>query len=121
VASTTGLSLGPCHWPAAQQAPLLLLDTAHLTASFLPPPHCNTHAHTTARSLHPSLFGKDKELAAGVQAPVLLVAAKGDPLETVKEVLDGREGLGDKCVYWRMDDMTVSVWGGALGCVSEWG
>lgn len=55
---------------------------------------------------HPSLFGRDKEFAAAVNVPVALVAAKGDPLEAVKEVLDGRGGdLAGRSAWRRMDDM----------------
>ncbi|KAI8470605.1 MAG: Alpha/Beta hydrolase protein [Monoraphidium minutum] len=54
---------------------------------------------------HPSLFGRDKELAAACRVPVALVSAKGDPLESVQEVMDGRPELGPKCVFKRMDDM----------------
>lgn len=56
--------------------------------------------------VHPSLFGQDKEFASAVRTPVALVSAKGDPLETVQEVLEGRPELAAKCVWKRMDDMT---------------
>ncbi|KIZ07756.1 hypothetical protein MNEG_0201 [Monoraphidium neglectum] len=55
--------------------------------------------------LHPSLFGKDKEFAEALLRPVALVSARGDPLETVQEVVNGKPDLAPKCIWKRMDDV----------------
>lgn len=48
---------------------------------------------------------REKDFAADVKVPVLVIAAKGDPCETIKEVLDTKD-FGSKCDYHRFDDMT---------------
>jgi len=61
--------------------------------------HAHTHAHTCAHipagcggqvsaaaACHPAFFGKDKELAEKAQCPVALLPAKGDAMESLKEV-----------------------------------
>ncbi|GBF94598.1 hypothetical protein Rsub_06713 [Raphidocelis subcapitata] len=57
--------------------------------------------------LHPSLFGRDADLAAGLKVPAAVVSAKGDPLESVQEgVAKASPALAARCVWRRMDDMT---------------
>lgn len=56
--------------------------------------------------VHPSLFGRDAELAAGVACPVALLSAQGDPLESVQQVIEGRPELAPKSVFKRFGDMT---------------
>jgi hypothetical protein len=62
--------------------------------------------------MHPSLFGKDKDFAEAVNVPVALVSAKGDPLESVQDVVAARPALAAKSVWRRYDDMTVGFGGG---------
>lgn len=53
---------------------------------------------------HPSLFGKDAELASTLPCPVILLPAKGDAdVAKVKGVMDATP-YGPKCVYQRFDD-----------------
>lgn len=72
--------------------------------------------------MHPSLFGRDAELAAAVTTPVALVAAKGDPLEAVRDAVVAKGGaLAAKSVWLRFDDMEVCCcccadWVGKLRC-----
>lgn len=61
---------------------------------------------SAAGGMHPSLFGKDKEFAEAVNVPVALVSAKGDPLESVQDVVAARPALAAKSVWRRYDDMT---------------
>lgn len=53
---------------------------------------------------HPSLFGQDQALSEGLKCPVILLSAKGDPMESVKAVTDTLP-IGSKCVFQRFDDM----------------
>lgn len=59
-----------------------------------------------AALVHPSLFNRDAELAAAAACPVAVLAAKGDPLESIKAVFDARPDLAPRCVYRRYDGMT---------------
>jgi hypothetical protein len=40
---------------------------------------------------------------------VALVSARGDPLETVQEVVNGKPDLAPKCIWKRMDDVEVGT------------
>lgn len=50
--------------------------------------------------VHPAFFGHEKEFAEKLSSPLILLPAKGDPMESVKEVVD-KKPFGDKCVYQR--------------------
>lgn len=52
---------------------------------------------------HPAFFGKEKEYAEVAQAPVCMLPAEGDEIDTAKEVLDTKP-FSEKCVYQRFDD-----------------
>ncbi len=45
-----------------------------------------------AGGVHASYFGRDAEIAGKVAKPVILLPAKGDPMDSVKEVR-GQRGL----------------------------
>jgi dienelactone hydrolase len=49
---------------------------------------------------HPAFFGKEAEWSQAAQVPVCVLAADGDPMESVKEVLDTKP-FADKCFYKR--------------------
>jgi dienelactone hydrolase len=51
---------------------------------------------------HPAFFGKEKAYAEAARVPVCVLAADGDPMESVKEVLDAKP-FADKCFYRRFD------------------
>lgn len=59
---------------------------------------------SAAGFLHPSFFGRDKELCSAAKGPVLCVSTPGDPYESVQEVFGATE-WADKCVYRRYDSM----------------
>uniref|UniRef100_A0A7S3QXW6 Dienelactone hydrolase domain-containing protein n=1 Tax=Dunaliella tertiolecta TaxID=3047 RepID=A0A7S3QXW6_DUNTE len=58
---------------------------------------------SAAAGCHPAFFSKDKDLAAKVQCPVALLPAKGDPMESLKEVLDTKP-FASSCLYQRFDN-----------------
>lgn len=97
----------------------------HLPSIYLPTKK-NPATCTPTRSFHQSLFGRDAEFAAALAAPVALISARGDPLESVRDALASRadargRALADQSVFVRMDDMTVRFFcpegGGQLACL----
>jgi dienelactone hydrolase len=55
--------------------------------------------------VHAAFFGQEKTIAEQSQAPVIMLPAKGDPMEALKEVFDEKP-YAAKCVYRRFDDQT---------------
>jgi len=58
-----------------------------------------------AANAHPTYFGKEKEVASCLEAPIIVLAADDDPMETVKEVTDTKP-WGAKCVFKRFEGQT---------------
>ncbi|KAK3249694.1 hypothetical protein CYMTET_40886 [Cymbomonas tetramitiformis] len=58
---------------------------------------------SAAGCVHAAFFSQDKELAENVMCPLIVLPAEGDPMESVKEVLDTKP-FASKCVYKRFDD-----------------
>eukprot|EP00879_Flechtneria_rotunda_P028196 GHRR01030284.1.p1 GENE.GHRR01030284.1~~GHRR01030284.1.p1 ORF type:complete len:195 (+),score=58.28 GHRR01030284.1:468-1052(+) len=54
--------------------------------------------------LHPSLFGKERELCSKMQIPLFLASASGDPYESIQEAMSGTKGAS-KSVYRQYNNM----------------